>query len=461
MSCSCGCTPCGCPTSGEIDASECLDPGIVRTGTYASVLTEDMCERRLASFRGFKDDGTLETRTSVPLKAAVMTQDAEGVVSWSDSPCNDPTEKMARVANDEQAAITTNYVPKLLAKGDAGCDVSLVGSDDESSGQWKLVWVASMQKWTTVPDLGDGEFTSDLCTTLVASVVIDPDTESYVLNVGSSSLMAVGVSVKVQTYELVITEIIDEDYVRAELVTDIGGPTTIFAGESLCNIGFRPCPRSAAPYADNLVACLAGSAVSIEFPADVNSVPVPGMWWRDQLGRVAFLAAPVNGTTGLVEPNYALSTPTTPVAGQANTPTFKVFSQKPTWLGTKVQVATKIDGAPAGPTFANEDDMVAVAPYSGTYNMAGGTVPGYVAGSSVAILRAVCYADTIGATEALAQVIVNGLVLSEAWIDSGNSFGFQNSNVFEAPLTDDKFTYEVKAVGDAVSFAKLEIIGWK
>jgi hypothetical protein len=463
MSCSCGCSPCCCPTAGEVDPSECLDPGITKTSAYASVFNEDMCPRRLVSFRGLKDDGSPDTNPSSALRAAVLIQDALGDVRWSESPCNDPPEFRASVVNDAQAADPTNYVPSITAKNTSDCDVALVGSSDTASGNWKLVWVASLQKWTTVPDTGEGGTATDLCTSLETGLVIDPGTEEYVLEVSSTTLMALGVSIKVGQYEFVVTEIIDGTYVRAELITTITSPASLPIGENVCNIGFRPCPRATAPYADNIVTCLGGSPVAVEFPDDVNNTPVPGLWWRDQLGRVVFIPVPVDSVTGVVKPNYILKTPANPGGSAANQPSFSLITQKPTWLVSKVVVGSKFVGTPSAPSFAIEDDVVSVSPHSGSFNMAGGSIPGYVAGSSVAIVRAMAYTDSgLGGTEALAQVQANGLVLIESWIDSATNFASQTGGtVFEVPLTNDAFTYALVAAGDALAFAKLEVIGFK
>lgn len=463
MSCSCGCSPCCCGTAGEIDVSECLDPGIVKTSSYAAVINEDMCQRRLASYRGLKDDGTPNTNSNDPLQPALLVQDVDGEVRWSASPCNKPPTYRARVSNDDQAAEPINYIKNLVGKTSDGCDVSLAGSSDTASGQWKLVWVASTQSWTSVPDTGEGTVTSDLCTTVVTGFVVAPGTTEYVIEVSSTDHMALGVSIKTGAYEFVVTEIINDVYVRGDLVSTITSPFSITAGESLCNIGFRPCPRATAPYADNVVTCLNGGPVAVEFPENVNGQSVPGLWWRDQLGRVVFLNAPVDPITGLVLPNYTFKTPANPGGSAANLPVFQPLSQRPTWLVSKVVVASKFVGSPASPTFAIEDDAVSVTPHSGSYNMAGGGIPGYVAGASVAIVRAMGYTDSgLGGTEALAQVQLNGLVMVESWIDSALNFAMQTGGtVFEVPLTNDAFTYSTIATGDAFAFAKLEIIGWK
>lgn len=455
--CSCGCSPCCCDTSGETDPTECLDPGIVKSGSYLHVLAENLCPRRLMAFRGLRADGSPVTDTSQPLLPGIAVQDAEGVVKWTNQSVHLPPTDQIRVANDEQATDDTNFIPYIIGKDADGKEFKLVGTSDTNTGQWKSVWISAKQKWTTVPDV-EADVT-DLCTLLASDTVLNP-TGASVLELESVEHIAVGVSVKTGEYEMYVTEIIDEDYIRVEMVTVLAGPVTLRAGASLCNIGFRPCPRSTAAYVQNLVGCVDNNPKGFTFPADVNSVPVPGLFWRDQLGQITFLAAPVNGTTGLVTPDFVLKLPSAPVAGNANKPSFVQFSQKPTWLSGKIVVGSKYSGSPAAPSFAIEDDLVSATPHSGTFDMT--TVPGYVSGSGVAIVRAITFADVgPSGTEALSQVQLNGLVLMESWIDSALNFAYKNDSVLEVPLTNNAFTFALIANGDGVAFSKLEIIGFK
>lgn len=375
--CSCGCSPCSCGTAGEIDPTECVDPGIIRNGAYATVLSEGLCPRRLAPFRGFKDNGAPVTDANAPLVPGVFVQDEEGNVKWTDRPKYTAPEKTIRVGTDAQAADTTNYIDTIDGKDADGNEKALVGTNDASSGNWRMVWVSSMQKWTTVPDT-EPELGTDLCTVLLADAVLDPsNTSGFLLNVESTAHIAAGVSVKIQSYELAVTEVIDDHYIRVELVTDLTSPATIDEGASLCNIGFRPCPRTTEAYADTLVACLNNRPVSLEVPEDVNDIPVPGFFWRDQKGQIAFVPAPVNGTTGLIAPNQILATPASPVAGQSNLPGFIPYSTGYTWV-TPAVAFTQSGSGPATGTF--------------TFDVAG--VTGYPSGAKVVILDVSLVAGT-------------------------------------------------------------------
>jgi hypothetical protein len=281
-----------------------------------------LCPKRLLPYRGEDEDGNPNTDTNDPLKAGILVQTEAGVVKWSASPCNKPEEDVIKVANDSEAAIDTNYIPFVIGKAEDGCDRRLVGSPDEESGQWKMVWVADRQEWTTVPD-PELEFT-DLCTELVADLILDPDNvEGYLVQVLTTATMAVGVSLKISGYEMVVTEIVDSEYVRVESVFELAAPATIQEGTSVCNIGFRPCPRVEEPYADTIPGCLNDQVVSLEVPAAVNGMAIPGMLWRDQLGKWSFLPVPVDAVNGIVSSNYMLVTPASPQAAVANIPGFR------------------------------------------------------------------------------------------------------------------------------------------
>jgi hypothetical protein len=142
-------------------------------------------------------------------------------------------------------------------------------------------------------------------------------------------------------------------------------------------------------------------------------------------------------------------------------------SDAPTWFDTKVTVCQKRTGYTDNASFAIEDATLDVpfgGLYAGTYDM---TVNGsYTPGSSVAICRCVvgCNVRASG-TESHAQVILNGLVILEGWIDSTYEFGFQNTLIVEVPLDEDKFDFELVAVSDGSghvkTHAKLELVGFK
>lgn len=395
MSCSCGCSPCRCVYSAEDGPPECLDPGLVREGAFASVLSEELCERRLGAWRGLKADGSPVTDPNAAIRPALFVQDGDGNVKWADASCHSPPPWKIRVANDAEASNPDNYVPSVMGKLSDGCEVQLKGSDDVSSGEWEMVWVSSLQAWTTVrkeqtPDL------PGLCTTILEGFVIGPGTTEYLINVASTAHMAVGVSAKAQGYEFIITELIDDNYLRAELFTVMSAPATIVDGSILCNIGFRPCPRSQAPYADNLTACLDGSSVALELPVDVNGVPVPGFHWRNQLGKFAFHPAPVDPVTGLILPGRVLRTPASALAGEANLPAWEESSSGWAWV---TPVTAFSQNAPG--------------PQWGTFNFDTSGVPGRPAGAKIVILDVRLIAATTNSYYT-ARVLVNQLTAAQA-----------------------------------------------
>jgi len=337
-------------------------------GTYGAIYDENLCPKRLLPYRGKNTQGSPETNPDAPLKAGVMTHDIQGNVCWSDGPCTMPEESIVRVSTDEQAADLANYVPFLTGKAEDGCDRRITGSPDLLSGRWKKVWVASMQGWTTMPD-PDIDF-GELCTELTADFIIDPDnTGGYLLQVESTNMMAVGVSLAIVGSEVRVTEIVSETVVRVVNVNPPAAPAVIQAGTMICVIGFRPCPVTEEAFADEVAACKDNSVVSFTKPADVAGMKVPGLIWRDQLGRWSFIPAPVDPTTGIVLAGRHLATPDVPVAAAANLPVFKSLPR--THFITPVVIFTQTSSGAA----INEIKTVTL---SGT--------TGYVAGATAVIL---------------------------------------------------------------------------
>jgi hypothetical protein len=102
---------------------------------------------------------------------------------------------------------------------------------------------------------------------------------------------------------------------------------------------------------------------------------------------------------------------------------------------------------------------------TGTYNMT--AIPGYVAGTArKAKLRAHVSANTLAlGGYPVAQVKVNDQIMMEASATSANVIGYTDSAYFEAVLTGDSFTFDLRAgVSNVVTgqaFAKIEVIGWE
>lgn len=413
--CTCGCSPCRCVTASETSDTECEDPGIVTEGAYSSVFNEGMCDRRLLPFRGTDGEGEPITDTEIALKHAVQVQDDAGNVKWSEEPCYEPPTKVVKVANDVEAAVLTNYIPYVEGKEETGCERRLMGSADIASGQWKMVWIASLQMWTTVPDV-ETEL-PDLCTTLVASFVLDPaNVAGYLIQLLATEHLAVGVSVIIAGYELVVTEIIDSEYVRVVQVTAPAAPVTIDEGETVCNIGFRPCPQSEEPYADTIPGCFENRVIALTVPVDVNGMAVPGLLWRNQLGTWSFLAAPVDAGTGIVDPDLFLATPTDPAASVANLPSFRA---KPgfTFI-TPVTIFSQVTGG--YPT--NDTQTITL---SGT--------AGFVVGSTAALISIDVLANTTTAIYQ-AYIKINGIIRAHVIVGTGTTGSAMYNGPFLVPL---------------------------
>lgn len=141
-------------------------------------------------------------------------------------------------------------------------------------------------------------------------------------------------------------------------------------------------------------------------------------------------------------------------------------SDKPTWI-TPVTVCSKKVGyvlATDLPIYDAQIDVPFGGVYSGTFDMT--TIPTYVEGSSVAICRCIVACNIMGSgVESHAKVLINNVMIIEGWMDTVDVFGFQNTLICEAPLTDDQFDFECYATQDGTggskSFSKLEIIGFK
>jgi len=351
----CGCSPCNCTTVTETAAVECVDPGLTNEAAYAGVFTEELCSKRLIPFRGLDLDDNQVTDTAEPLQSGVLVQRESGQVQWSNEPLYENPTSVIKVANDTEAANIGNYIPFTLGKTIDFRERKLMGSPDTASGQWKMVWVASVQQWTTVPDITPELPT--LCSELVASFTLDPaNTDGYLIQLESTEHLSVGVSVMVNGYELMVTEVVDDEFVRVKHMVTPAAPVAINEGEIVCNIGYRPCPQTEEAFADTLPACKDNQVVSLTVPADISGMKAPGFLWRDQLGQWAFLPAPVDGVTGIINPNLFFATPAAPADNVANLPVFRglpkfnfiapttIFSQITAGLATAQTTVVTLSG---------------------------------------------------------------------------------------------------------------------
>jgi hypothetical protein len=359
---SCYCTPCSCaPITGEADAPQCLPTGSELKLDSIGGFDEFNCPKALVPFRGFDAQGNAITNESVPYQIGFIQQDVQGRIFWTNRPEIPLAEDDIGIQLVGDQANPANSIP------------SLVGVD--SDGVWSKVvartgQTASTMKWypTTGFTLETDPDDAGVCTKLATSLTLDPTISTYVLTVESSAMFTTGVSVMLDAREFVIAAVLSSTQIRVTPAFTISAVDVIPAGLSVCGIGFRPVSGITSSYVDTITGSLSGASASLTFPSDVSSQKVPGLFWRDQLGKVSFLAAPVNGS-GVIVPNQILKTPTSPTSGAANLPTFVPIPGGYTWITPHLAYSQ----TGAGPTV-------------GTFTFDTTTTPGYVAGSTAVIL---------------------------------------------------------------------------
>lgn len=300
----CSCYPCGCPPCpAESQEGYCDDPGIVTSGQYASVLNDELCDRRLVPWRGLDEDGNIQTDTNEPLKPAYAVQDPVGKVRWNDQP---------GVVFPE-----TNELDSISGHVD-GLERSFKGP----AGTVKdMRWDGT--GWVLVDPPGTDD-AINTCTATSATFTIDPVVDTYVVIVVSTENFVEGLSVMVGGYEFKVDEVIDATHLRLVPVETPLAVEDIESGSTLCSIGFRPCPAGEEDSPTELVFCENGRPVTITAPDDVDGKKVPFGVWRGQDGTWHTVDVPVDGD-GLPEPGFVLMTPAAPVAGQPNIPSFQTY----------------------------------------------------------------------------------------------------------------------------------------
>ena len=381
---SCYCTPCSCaPITGEADAPQCLPTGSELKLDSIGGFDEFNCPKALVPFRGFDAQGNAIINESVPYQIGFIQQDVQGRIFWTNRPEIPLAEDDIGIQLVGDQANPANSIP------------SLVGVD--SDGVWSKVvartgQTASTMKWypTTGFTLEADPDDAGVCTKLATSLTLDPTISTYVLTIESSAVFTTGVSVMLDAREFVVAAVLSPTQIRVTPAFTISGVEVIIAGLSVCGIGFRPVSGITSSYVDTITGSLSGASASLTFPADVSSQKVPGLFWRDQLGKVSFLAAPVNGS-GVIVPNQILKTPTSPTSGAANLPTFVPIPGGYTWITPHLAYSQ----SGAGPT-----------PITQVYDVT--TTPGYVAGSTAVILDAQLFAAT-NSSYYTARVVINNL----------------------------------------------------
>ena len=367
---SCYCTPCSCdPITGEADAPQCLPPGSELKLDSIGGFDEFNCPKALVPFRGFDSGGNAITNESVPYQIGFIQQDAQGQIFWTNRPEIPLVDDQIGLQLSGDLANPTNSIPSLVGVNAAGEWAEVIGRTGQT---------ASTMKWypTTGFTLEQDGSDEGVCTTLTASFTLDPTISTYVLIVASSAAFTTGLSVMIDAKEYVVAAVLSSTQIRVTPAFTPAAVGVVAAGTSVCGIGFRPVSGITSSYVDSITGSLSGVSATLTFPSDVAAQKVPGLFWRDQLGKISFLPAPVNGS-GVIVPNQILKTPTSPTSGAANLPTFISIPGGYTWITPYLAYS-----------------QVGTGPTVGTFTFNTTTTPGYVAGSTAVILDVQLYAAT-------------------------------------------------------------------
>ena len=381
---SCYCTPCSCaPITGEADAPQCLPTGSELKLDSIGGFDEFNCPKALVPFRGFDSGGNPIINESIPYQTGFIQQDTQGKIFWTNRPEIPLAEEDIGIQLVGDQANPANSIPNLVGVSSDGAWTKIVARTGQAASTMKWYPTTGFTLETDPDDQG-------VCTTLTTAVTLDPTISSYILTVESSAVFTTGVSVMLDAREFVVAAVLSSTQIRVTPAFTISAVDVIPAGLSVCGIGFRPVSGITSSYVDTITGSLSGASASLTFPSDVSSQKVPGLFWRDQLGKVSFLAAPVNGS-GVIVPNQILKTPTSPTSGAANIPTFVPIPGGYTWITPYLAYSQ----SGAGPT-------------TGTFTFNTTTTPGYVAGSTAVILDVQLYAATTNSYYA-AFVEISGL----------------------------------------------------
>jgi hypothetical protein len=362
----------------------------------------------LVPFRGFDAQGDAITNESVPYQIGFIQQDAQGQIFWTNRPEIPLAEDDIGIQIAGDQANPANSLPSLVGVNSDGVWSKVVARTGQA---------ASTMKWypTTGFTLEADSTEPSSCTSLVQSLtLVAGSTGPYLAFVDSSSFFTVGLSVLLSSVEYLVTAV----GTGTLTLTAAAAPVSTAAlpiGTFLCGVGFRPVSGITSSFVDTLTGSLSGASASLTFPADVSSQKVPGLFWRDQLGKVSFLAAPVNGS-GVIVPNQILKTPTSPTSGAANLPTFVPIPGGYTWITPYLAYS-----------------QTGVGPTGGTFTFDTTTTPGYVAGSTAVILDVQLIAATTSSYYT-ARVVINGLNSVGTSLTSGFAADVDTNQLF-VPIT--------------------------
>lgn len=392
---SCNYTPCSCaPITGEADAPQCLPPGSELKLDSIGGFDEFNCARALTPFRGFDGSGNAITDQSFPYQIGFIQQDTQGQIIWTNRPEIPLVDDPIGIQLVGDLANPANSVPSLVGVNALGEWAEVIGRTGQT---------ASTMKWypTTGFTLEQDGSDEGVCTTLAIAFTLDPTISTYVLTIESSAAFTTGLSVMINAKEYVVAAVLSSTQIRVTSTFTPSGVEVIAAGASVCGVGFRPVSGITSSFVDSLTGSLAGVSATLTFPSDVAAQKVPGLFWRDQTGKVSFLPAPVNGTTGLITPNQILKTPNSPVTATANLPTFVPIPGGYTWITPYLAYS-----------------QVGAGPTAGTFTFNTTTTPGYVAGSTAVILDVQLVAATTNSYYT-AKVDINGFSAVGTSLTSG------------------------------------------
>jgi hypothetical protein len=409
------------------------------------------CARALNPFRGFDAKGDPVTIVTTPTQAAFLVQDVAGNSCWSDRPKVILPEQQIGLASASTTPETTNSIPNL------------VGVD--TTGQWKKIaantgQAASTVKWnptkgfTLKPDSNE----PSLCTSLTSPLTLTAgSTVPLTAIVASTASFTKGISVVILSKEYLVTALTDTTLTLTPAVaSDTTGPLP--SGTFVCGIGFKPVSGIASSYVDTLTGSLTTSGTttsnSLTFDADVAGKKKPGLFWRDQLGQVTFIAAPVDLTTGLITPNLTLKTPAVPSPSGANKIEFVPAPGAYTWITPyEIPLFTFDVGGPGygGPTTSPR-----------VFNVT--TAPNYPAGAKMVILDIRAYLALQSTTTGGGSVELTINNLFAAYLTAGNSFGTaSDTNQIVVPIPVDSNltlnTIKIGTINNTYS-QKIRVLGY-
>jgi len=406
------------------------------------------CARALNPFRGFDAKGDPVTIVTTPTQAAFLVQDAAGNSCWSDRPKVILPEQQIGLALASTTPATTNSIPNL------------VGVD--TTGQWKKIaastgQAASTVKWnpTTGFTLKPDSNEPSLCTSLTSQIILTAgSTGPYTAFVASTSAFTVGISVVILSKEYLVTALTSTSLTLTAAIAP-SASATVDIGTFVCGIGFKPVSGIASAYVDTLTGSLSGASTSLTFPTEtVTGKKIPGLFWRDQLGQVTFLEAPVNSVTGLITPNLTLKTPAVPTTTGANKLEFVPAPGAYTWITPyEIPLFTFDVVGPGygGPTTNNREFNVTTAPL-------------YPAGAKMVILDIRAYFALQSTTTGGGSVELTINDLFAAYLTAGNSFGTaSDTNQIVVPIpVDSKLILKTNKIGSINNTysQKIRVLGY-